>query len=63
MSATRIIVEARGAGGVHRVEKDARHDNWLDEKRNQAEVRQGVVEATNDLLRALNLTEIKEADQ
>lgn len=57
----RIIIEAREKGGVARIETDAPSDNWLDEKRNDAERRQGVIEAANGLLRSLNLDEIKES--
>ena len=52
--------EARNLGTVHKVELDVRPDNWLDEKKNASERRQGVIDATNGLLRSLNLDEIRE---
>lgn len=57
----RLIFEARTAFGVHRVELEVRADNWLDEKKNDAERRQGVIDAANGLLRSLNLEELGEA--
>ena len=63
MRTTRVIMEARGLGTVCRVELDVRDNNWMDQNRNDADRRQGVIDAANGLLRALNLTEIKEADQ
>lgn len=56
----RIIIEARENGAVHRVELNALADNWLDETRNNAERRKGVIDAANNLLRSLNLKEIAE---
>lgn len=58
MSIMRIIIEARVSGGVHRVERDVDFDNWRDEKRNNSDRRQGVIDAANGLLRSLNLDEI-----
>ncbi|MGO4583617.1 hypothetical protein AB4Z38_06980 [Arthrobacter sp. 2RAF6] len=57
----RVIIEAREFGGIHRVERDTASDNWLDEKRNNAERRQGIIDAANGLLRSLNLDEIVES--
>lgn len=54
----RVIIEARLLGAVHKVELDVRSDNWLDETRNAADRRQGIIDATNGLLRGLNLDEI-----
>lgn len=61
MSGMRVIIEARESFGVHRVELNADSDNWLDEKRNAAERRKGVIDAANGLLRSLNLDEIVES--
>lgn len=58
MSNMRVIIEARERGAVHRVEQDTLSNNWLDETRNNAERRKGVIEAANGLLRSLNLAEI-----
>ena len=58
MKRMRVILEARLNGGVHRVERDVRDENWLDEKRNAEERRNGIIHAANDLLRSLNLDEI-----
>lgn len=60
MSAMRVILEARVNGGINRVEVDVRDNNWLDETRNNAERRMGVIDAANRLLRSLNLEEIDE---
>jgi hypothetical protein len=57
----RVIIEAREHGNNNAVSLDVRSDNWLDEKRNDAERRQGVIDAANSLLRSLNLDEITEA--
>jgi hypothetical protein len=54
----RVIIEAREFGGVHRVEQDTDSNNWLDETRNNAARREGIIDAANSLLRALNLDEI-----
>jgi len=56
----RVILEARVNGGINRVEVDVRDNNWLDETRNNAERRMGVIDAANRLLRSLNLEEIDE---
>jgi len=58
MSGMRIIIEAREKGGVCRIEMDTASDNWLDESKNDAERRRGVIDAANGLLRSLNLPEI-----
>ena len=55
----RVIFEARENGNNHTIALDVRSDNWLDEKKNDAERRQGVIDAANGLLRSLNLAEIE----
>ena len=56
----RVIIEARENGNSHTVALEVRSNNWLDEKKNDAERRQGIVDAANGLLRSLNLDEINE---
>ena len=56
----RVIIEARENGNNHTVALEVRSNNWLDEKKNDAERRQGIVDAANGLLRSLNLDEINE---
>ncbi len=56
----RIIIEARVKGNNHTVALDVVSDNWHDESRNDADRRQGVIDAANGLLRSLNLDEIRE---
>jgi hypothetical protein len=55
----RVTIEARENGNIHTVALDVRSNNWLDEKKNDAERRQGVIDAANGLLRSLNLDEIQ----
>jgi len=55
----RVVIEARENGNNHTVAIDVRSDNWLDEKRNDEERRQGVIDAANSLLRSLKLDEIE----
>jgi hypothetical protein len=57
----RVVIESREAGNIHRVEIETRSDNWLDERKNNADRRNGVIDAANGLLRSLNLDEIVEA--
>ena len=57
----RVIIEAREDGNSRTVALDVRSNNWLDEKKNDAERRQGIIDAANGLLRSLNLDEIAEA--
>jgi len=54
----RVIIEARENGNNYSVALDVRSDDWLDEKRNDADRRQGVIDAANGLLRSLGLDEI-----
>ena len=56
----RVIIEARENGNNYTVALEVPSDNWLDEFRNAADRRQGVIDATNALLRTLGLSEIKE---
>lgn len=56
----RVTIEARENGNNHTVALDVRSNNWLDEKKNNAERRQGVIDAANGLLRSLGLDEIME---
>lgn len=53
-------MEARDGLNTHRVALEVRADNWLDEKKNDAERRQGIIDAANGLLRSLNLDETPE---
>jgi hypothetical protein len=57
----RVIIEARENGSNHTVALEVRSNNWLDEKKNDSELRQGVIDAANGLLRSLNLDEIGSA--
>jgi hypothetical protein len=56
----RIIIEVRENGGLDRLERDTGRPNWLDEKRNAMDRREAVLGMVNDLLRLLELDEIKE---
>ncbi|QDF19556.1 hypothetical protein PP353_gp46 [Arthrobacter phage Kumotta] len=57
----RVIIEVREKGNNHTTALDVVTNNWLDEKRNNADRRQGVIDAANHLLRSLRLAEIDEA--
>ena len=57
----RVIIEARENGNEHSVALDVTSNNWLEKKRNDADRRQGVIDAANGLLRALKLDEIVES--
>lgn len=56
----RVIIEARENGNNYQVALDVETKNWHSEERNAADRRQGILDATNALLRTFELPEIKE---
>lgn len=58
--AVNVRIEAVEDGNASIVSLQVRSNNWSDEERNDAERRQGIIDAVNGLLRSLKLSEIEE---
>lgn len=58
----RVILEVREMGNNYSTALDVETRNWLDEDRNNTARRTGIIDASNTILRSLNLEEIEETE-